>query len=320
MDVPSAALGSTRARAAVTGVLQHELLLLGQPSLQEYLDFVRDKVAGGDAIDPRALCDEWRAANDFYGVLEVEEAGIAEGIECHDIGRALAPLAEQVLSDPCFRRAYDSLPTRVGVVELDRLLVYQTRVTQDFIDDLKARLGPAPDPEAVLRFCLPLGGQNALLKIRRAGPRRYTFTSDSTDLRFHEPVLLGPDQIGGYAATGPVGGALGLVVGFSSNMLNAIRSENGRMLLHNGYHRACALRALGVTHAPCVIQEVTRRDELALTVPRRVLDAAAFYFKSARPPMLKDFFNPRLRKLLPVPPTRRVVEVSFEVREYELAD
>ena len=297
-----------------------ELLLLGQPSLSEYLDFVREKVIGGDLMEPRALCDEWRIANDYYGELETEEAGIADTIECRELGPGLAPLAEEVLADPGFRRAFDSLPTRIALVELDRLIVYQTRVTQDFIDTLSAQLGPAPEPEDLFRFCLPLGGQRAAVTIAESGSRRYTFSSHSTDLRFHEPTVLRPEQINEYAATGPVSGGLGLVVGFSSNLLNAIRSENGRMLLHNGYHRACALRALGVTHVPCVVQEVTRRDELALTVPRRVVDAAAFYFKSARPPLLKDFFDPQLRKLFPVKRARRVIEISFEVREYELTD
>lgn len=317
-----AQLAVAHGNANVRKVVQRELLLLGQPSLRDYLDFVRTKVIGGDAFDQRYLCDEWREANNYYGDLEQSEAGIADDAECRDPDPALASLIEQVLADSCVRRAFDALPTRVALVELDRLVVHQTRVTLDFVDDLQARLGPEPGVEAVFRFCLPLGGRDTPpLQIRKAGSGRYTFASESTDLRFHEPVLLGPDEVGGRAAIGPVGGAVGLLVGFGLNLLSAVRSDdNGRMLLHNGYHRACALRALGITHAPCIVETVTRRDELALTAPRRVLDAAAFYFKAARPPLLKDFFDPRIRKLLPMRRVRRVVEVSFEVREYEVED
>ncbi|MBV8400415.1 MAG: hypothetical protein JOZ17_16990, partial [Acetobacteraceae bacterium] len=83
---------------------------------------------------------------------------------------------------------------------------------------------------------------------------------------------------------------------------------------------ACALRALGIKYAPCLIQTVTRRDELAIAASETVFDQAAFYFKAARPPLLKDFFDPKIRKVVPVKPARQVVEVSFEVREFRLEE
>ena len=47
-----------------------------------------------------------------------------------------------------------------------------------------------------------------------------------------------------------------------------------------------------------------------------MLDDPAFYFGAKRPPLLKDFFDPKIRKVFPVKRTASVVEVSFEVREY----
>ena len=90
------------------------------------------------------------------------------------------------------------------------------------------------------------------------------------------------------------------------------------MLLHNGYHRAYALRAAGFTHAPAVIQTVTRRDELALVAAQKVVDEPAFYFAAKRPPLLKDFFDPRISKVLPVRRMERLIEVSFEFDEYNV--
>jgi hypothetical protein len=149
------------------------------------------------------------------------------------------------------------------------------------------------------------------------GTRRYTFVSESTDFRSHEPALLRADQITGYESFGPISAVVGLVVGFGSNFLSVIRSD-GRMMLHNGYHRACALRAAGVTHAPAVIQTVTRRDELALVATQAVIDEPGFYFAAKRPPLIKDFFDPRIRKVLPVRRMEKLIEVSFEVKEYDL--
>lgn len=327
MDVHPAALDAAPARAAPMAHgadARRTALLLGQPTLREYLDFVREDVLGGETADQRALCDEWRAANDYYGELERDEAGLADGAGCHDLDPAFVPFAQRVMDDPAIRRSFDTLPTRVALVELDRLVVYQTRVDQDFVEALQARLGPEPDAQALVRFCLPLPGRDRdapPLRVRKIGSRRYSFTSASSDVRFHDAVLLDPARLGEHDGGGPVGGALGLLVGFGSNLLNVVRSDgDGRMLLNNGYHRACALRALGVTHAPCVVQTVTRRDELALTAPSRVIETPAFYFKSARPPLLKDFFDPRIRKVVPVRRVKHVIELSFEVKEYDVED
>lgn len=296
-----------------------EIVLLGQPSLQQHLDFVRDVVVGGENADLRAVCDEWRRANDVYHELEETEAGIADQAECLGLDPALEPLAEEVRTDPRFQRGFDALPTTFGMVELDRLVVYQTQVTRQFIEATRARLGQHPDKRTLFRLCLPVGQREAALEIRRIGSRRYAFSSASTDLRFHEARLLRAAQISGYDSFGPIGGVVGLVVGFGSNMLNVVRSDT-RMVLHNGYHRACAMRAAGITHAPCVIQTVTRRAELAVAAAEKVCENAAFYFKEARPPLLKDFFDPRLSKALPVRRTRKVVEVSFETRVFDVVD
>jgi hypothetical protein len=280
---------------------------------------VRDRVVGEASAERAALADEWRQANDDYHELEESEAGIADQVECLDLDPALAPLAAEVMADPRYRRAFDTLPTHFGRVELDRLVVYQTQVTHHFIEALKSRLGPAPDPATLFHFCLPLGQPDASIQIRRAGSRRYVFWSDSMDFRFHEPVLLRPDQIRDYNTFGPIAGVVGLVVGFSSNFLNVIRDDN-RLLLENGYHRACALRALGITHAPCIIQTVTRRDELNIAASGAVTENPVFYFKAAWPPLLKDFFDPKIRKVLRVHKVLRMVEVNFKVREFEVPE
>jgi hypothetical protein len=294
---------------------QEEIWLLGQPPLRRYLGFVEEMAVGGDVADRSALVDEWRKANDYYHELEESEAGIANQVECRDLDPALAALAEEIKGDARYRHTFDSVPTQFGMVELDRLVVFQTRVVRPFVDDLTSRLGPAPSPETLFRFCLPPVHPEAPVRIRRVGSQRYVFSSESSDFRFHEPVLLGPEQVRDYHSFGPIAGIVGLVVGFGSNLLNVIRADD-RLLLHNGYHRACALRALGITHAPCIIQTVTRRDELDIVAKREIADDPAFYFKAARPPLLKDFFDPKIRKVLRVHRRVKMIEVNFEVRDF----
>jgi len=107
---------------------------------------------------------------------------------------------------------------------------------------------------------------------------------------------------------------VGIAVGFSSNFLNAIYAEN-RLILNNGNHRAYALRNLGVAHAPCVIEHVSSRDELDLVAASAVRSDPDLYLKHPRPMMLKDYFNPKLRKAVPVHRRLRQVIVQFEAEE-----
>jgi hypothetical protein len=101
-----------------------------------------------------------------------------------------------------------------------------------------------------------------------------------------------------------------LTIGFGSNYLNALEVE-GRLVLNNGSHRAYALRDLGLTHAPCIVQQVTRRDELDLVASGDVQVNPDRYLKVPRPPLLKDYFDPQLRKVVPVPRKNRLVRVQY---------
>jgi hypothetical protein len=205
------------------------------------------------------------------------------------------------------------------MVELDALIVDQRHVTRDFVESRMAHIGLAPEPRALFHLCMPLDEPEAPVQIQKLGSRRYVLRTRSADLRFHEAALLKPEQLSGYDSYGAIAGIVGLVVGFGANFLNAVRVGQ-RVLLCNGYHRAVALRALGVTHAPCVVQTASRVDELEVTVKSRIADDAEFYFESARPPLLRDFFNPQLIMMLPIRPRTRQIEVNFEVKDYFVSD
>jgi hypothetical protein len=287
--------------------------MLGQPGLDDYLEFVRSQAIGGRQID------EWRVANDHFYDLEQKEAGIADKIETFDLDASLAPLAAEITADQRFQHAFDTVPARIEIVELDRLIVSQLHIDITHSSRIGARLGAGADAAALLRFCQPLDRAEAPFTVRRTGKNRYTFWSPSSDFRFHEATLLDSGLLPRDGTIRPNSGILGLMVGYSSNFLSAIRSDN-RLLIHNGHHRAYALRSLGYTHAPCIVQTVTRLDELGLVASHNVVESPALYFKSARPPLLKDFFNPKFRKVFQLPAIRRMVELSFEVREYEVAD
>lgn len=307
-------------KSAGTGDVQRAELawLLGQPHLSDYLDFVATKVVGGERLSPRRLAAEWRAANDIFAELETKEAGIAETAECLPLDRRLKPLADAVRANPWFRDSFDNLPVSFRRVELDKLIVSQVHVARSFTESLGASLAGAGE-ERLFDFCLPLDRPSPPVRIQRLSGDRFLLSSPSTDFRAHRPRLLRPAELAGVTSSGPIAALIGVMIGFGSNFLSAVRSGS-RLLLQNGYHRAYTLRSLGFTHAYCIVEDVTRKDELKLTANDEVAEDPEFYFASRRPPLLKDFFDPRLAKILPVKPMENQVEVELKVRSVTATD
>lgn len=301
----------------MSGETTQQIRLLGQPTLQHHLNFVHDLVLDGDSMHRRDLVDDWRRANDYYQQLEESEAGIADEVEVFNLDPSLHDLTMEAMQDEHFKYTFDKLPTSFAMVELDRMVIYQTHINCEFSESLQTALGDEPDPASLFRFCMPPKSPDDSVQIRRIGASRYAFSSESTDFRAHAPTLLSPEQINGFSTFGPLSGMVGLGVGFGSNFLTAIRAED-RVLLHNGYHRAHAMRALGITHAPCILQSATRMDELEIAAKKVVLNDPDFYFGSARPPLLKDFFDANIRREFSVFKTRKIIEISFDIKDYRV--
>lgn len=297
---------------------QEQAWLLGQPPLDTYLEHAAKTAASRSGSARSELVDEWRKANDYYYELEITEAGQADQIELLELPSSLHPLASEVMADSSYRRAFDTLPTRIAMVQLERLIVTQRHVNLPHAKRLRAQLSSTPPPEELFRFCLPLRRPDLSVKIKRTGADRFTLWSESSDFRFQEAVMLQPDQIVGHDPKGAVGGVIGLMVGFGSNFLCAVQSEN-RLVLRNGYHRAYSLLEHGVTHAPCIVETVSRRDELELVAGGRLRDAPVFYFKAPRPPLLRDFLDPNIRKVIRAPRVLHMIDVHFDVHDYRMA-
>lgn len=289
------------------------LWLLGQPSLEDYLDFVRGRVVGGDRIARTTIIEDWRAANDRFHDLRVTEAGAADGHEPAPLDPDMAPLAESLRADPLFIEACSSFPGEIMMAQLDRLVVYQPHIAVDYAERRAILLRQQKDAAAIFRHCLPRERSQPPVRIQRLARDRYLFTSPSTDLRPHASTLLNAAQAAGVDSSGPIAGIIGLIVGYGTNFLSGI-AFNGRLLLHNGYHRAYSLRAAGITHAPMLVRSVSSVEELCVAAVERVADDVGHYFASPRPPMLKDYFDGALAKRHAAYPSRTAVEVEFKMR------
>jgi hypothetical protein len=181
---------------------ENNVFLIGRPPIQEFLDFVQAQAADRHSVDVGALATEWRSANDHVRQLEADERGLADGPEISPVPAELQELAAVVAGDPAIKRAFETLPWRLGLVELDRLVVYQKRIGLEQVARMRARLGPDPSPEAVFSLCLPVGpGTPPSVNIVR-GSNGWLFVSPSNDLRILDARVLVPTQVTGYQVGG----------------------------------------------------------------------------------------------------------------------
>ncbi len=298
-------------------LLDDHVFLIGRPPLGEFLGFVRLVAVEGQKVSQRQLAEEWRRANDHVREFETREAGWADNPEIQALPAEASELNQRLLADPMLKQSFQVVPTSVGMVELDRLVVFQKQINLSFVKSLQEALGREPDFERVFRFCLPFDHPHPPAQIMQMAGNAFTFISHSNDLRFLDASLFDPVQILGYAPQGPAVAVVGLVVGYGSNFLNAALIE-GRLVLGNGSHRAYALREIGITRVPCLIQHVTRRDELEVLGFGDLHKNADNYLKSPRPPVLKDYFDPELRKLVQVPRKLRQVRITFGVEQVDI--
>jgi len=208
-----------------------------------------------------------------------------------------------------------SFGERQAYVDLNQMVVYQAQIDLTFVRQLQKKLASAAlNEEELFRVCLPDGQATPPAKWSRMHHDTYVFVSPSNDLRFLGAMQMQPCHIQDYPPPGNLVGVVGLPVGFGSNFMNAIYSEK-RLILNNGSHRAYALYEMGITRVPCIVQHVSSREELKVLACTAVTDAPNFYLKEPRPMMLKDYFDPRLYKVMQVHRRLRQITVKFEVDE-----
>lgn len=291
------------------------LYLTGRPRLKDFLHFVRSHAT--HAPRDATLTDTWMAAEQVVRRLEQEEAGRADGPSMSALGPEYEPLLVELLRDPLIRHGFNTVPTDIAMVELDRLVVHQKHIDLSHVRQLQARLGSSLGYEEVFRVCLPHDHPQPPVKWSRAGDDSYVFVSPSSDLRFLGTMSMKGDNVRDYPPPGTLVGVVGLAVGFGSNFLNAFYAEN-RLILNNGSHRAYALRSLGVTHVPCIVQHVSSRGQLDVVGSSLVRRNPERYLEHPRPSMLVDYFDRRLHLVFPAQRRLHQVTVTFEVTEIDV--
>jgi hypothetical protein len=306
----------------VSAATAEHIFLAGWPPLPEFLGFVASQSVDHSQSDLAPLTEAWIAANDRVRRLEASEAGIADGVTIGSVPSALAGLAAEVEASDLAQRQYGNVPFRVGMIELDRTIVFQRQINVDHARAIRASFGGAPSDEDVFRLCLPLGETRVDADVRgglaeqHQGGSRFILAASSTDLRVFAPQLVDAADVTAHIP-GVAAKYVVVPVGFSANFVSAL-AFNGRVLLNNGSHRAFALREAGVTHVPALVQEVSRPDLLPILTSDKVIARVDDFFVAPRPPLLKDYFDDALGVIVRVERKARQITVVTQTGELDV--
>lgn len=303
---------------AKPSLLDDYAYLSGRPSIKDFVGFVRRHSDETLRPDKETLIREWQTANELIRQLETSEKGIADGLEALPLPEELRPSADAEIQNIKARGMWAGLDFRWRLIELDRLVVFQKFINLRFVDDIKATWPERPQSEDLMRVALGSACPSPAVRVTRTDEYTFLCMSESNDVRVLKIDTLQPGSVHGFEAGGTVGAVIGVFVGFSVNLLAAIQTR-GRYVLFNGSHRAFALRSLGITHVPCLILSLNREEEFEMKAPDPLKENRDLYLRSPRPPLFKDYFDPRLRKLVQVPRTNHLVQFQIGYQKVAVA-
>ncbi|MBK0052698.1 hypothetical protein [Stenotrophomonas sp. S39] len=272
--------------------LDPTLLLKGLFPLPKFVRFVRERCPP-NSLDEAMLVEEWRNARALVHRLNQGEADDADTVNALALPDEMSPLAEQALRQPSMHRMTSVVPRSWKMVEIDRLVVFQECINLRHIDQLAAATAAEPDAREIMELATR-SGRHAHPDVRfTQSDGSYTFASASNDLRFLDVATVDPRAIADYEPFGAASHALVIYLGFSDNLISATRVGR-RIILTNGSHRLYLLRRLGFLHAPCLVTDASDSDLSDVLLPAVVKQDRQLYLGRTRPPLFKDYLDPRL--------------------------
>jgi hypothetical protein len=184
------------------------------------------------------------------------------------------------------------------------------------------------EPAELLEFCLDTSEHEVQVSKRFIGqtPENHAqLIMDDYDIRFRGVELRDVALSEPGAGSPRPGKAKGIVLllGRGDPFIMAFRfhtvvpnstigsaTKLSHYVLANGYHRAYALWQAGYRKIPCVFADISMQEVTAFVPdPHHVIAVAASF---SRPPLFKDFFDPRATMQFQLPKRRRLFNLTWK--------
>lgn len=294
-----------------------QLYLFAFATQAEVQQHVRTQTLEEEATRLSQIMDTWAQLQPRVAEIVQREAGFAEAMTIAPIPEEHARKLEGFASDPLFQRTYAGLPTQFAQIEIDRLIAPQRTVNLDYVDRLRKSYPQVPTLDELLDICTsPKRDMDAIQHLEIA-PNTHAFSSPNSDIRFLGAFFkeVTPEDLA-YAATGGIpAAAIIAFVGYGAAPVNVLQ-VGSRFVLNNGFHRVYALRALGITHIPVVLQQIRN---VQLEFPPAVAALPREYLLNApRPVLMKDFFEPDFAITLSARDRIKVVTMGVALNQHDV--
>lgn len=260
------------------------------------------------------ILKQWQAIQPQVSDIQQREAGLPDTIEVTPIPEAYQAQLSEFAKDPMFIRTFSNFTNSFQVVDADKLVIPQRIVNLDYVDELVKSVSHPPTFDELLSMCIFPNRPIAPIQHLELFPNPvHVFSSPNTDLRLLGSYIkhLTPDDLEYAQMGGQPAAAIITFVGYGAPSINAYRIGK-RIILSNGHHRVYALRSLGVTHIPMVIQEVTDPS----TLPQEF--ANVYLIQNPRPSLLKDFFHKDFVLAVNVPKRIKTVKVIVQADQHDI--
>ncbi len=280
----------------------------------ELMNYLKTQMLEEEESRHQEILNDWLQLRTQVESLILNELNYADTIQLTQIPDEHAPRLTEFASDPLFQRSFSGARTTFELVEVDKLVAAQRAVNLDFVDQLTASYSQAPTLAELLDICLSPRREKNPVQHLEVAPNQHIFTSPNADARFLGSFVkhLTAEDLD-YPIGGIPAAAIISFVGYGCTTVNAIKVR-GRLILNNGFHRVFALRSLGVTQVPMVIQHVNNPE---LELPPAIANLPTQYLIGVpRPVLIKDFFEPGFAITLKVRERVQMVAVSVNYAQH----
>ncbi len=283
----------------------------------EVLHHIRTQALEEEADRTQEIMMKWERLRPAVEDLIQGESGSAETIRLQQIPEGYRPKLETFASDPLFRKTFSGLPVSFKIVEIDKLVAPQRAVNLDYVNRLIESYPESPSIDDLLDICVSPKRNMDPIQHLEVAPNTHVFSSPNSDIRFLGAFVkhLAPQDLD-YAIMGglPAAAVIGFI-GYGGSPINVIQAGR-RIVLNNGFHRVYALRSIGVTEIPVVVQHVRNAQ---LEFPPAVCGLPKEYLlDEPRPVLVKDFFEPEFAITLRVRDRMKVVTMGISLSQHEV--
>ncbi len=267
---------------------QQYLYAYGSPA--EIQHFIRTQAHEDESKKLPEILKKWQSVQQKVNTTLQNEAGLADNISIQAIPSEHNSLIKSIAENQIFQKTFSSFETVFAIVEIDKLIVKQRTINEDFVKKLQKSYPAKPTFNELIDICLsPNRDMEPIQHLELpAQTPVHVFSSPNIDLRFLGSAIkkLTPDDLQ-YAQGGLPAAAIITFVGYGGATVNAYQAGK-RLILNNGMHRVYTLRSMGVTYIPIAIQKV---DPSSPIVSDLFGNASQYFCAHPRPTLMKDFFE-----------------------------